>query len=487
MNKTLLLLGLLPLAAQAALKPGDAAPAFEAQAALAGQAQAYQLQAQLAKGPVVVYFYPAAFTGGCNLQARAFAENVERFAAAGVSVVGVSGDPLERLQAFSNDPESCAGKFPVVSDADGRIAKGFDIALSETPAGRNNLKGQAISHARAERSSFVLGRDGKVVAVIGGVAPDANVAAALAAAQQLAPPPTRTPAIAGVVAAGTPIEVLGDGFKGTEGPLGLSDGSFVFTETNAQRITRIAPDGRISTYLSGSNGANGLGLNAAGELLAVQVAEPRVGVLQPSPRVLASGWEGKPFGRPNDLVVARDGTVYFTDSGRNAQQAAQQAAQAPAGEVAPPAVYRIRTGGQLERLAADITRPNGILLSPDERTLYVANTAGEHLLAYSLGAQGELGPRRDFARLAGFRQTPNGPSSGADGLAVDAEGRVYVATSSGIEVFDAKGTAQGVIELPKAPQNIAFAGTDKKQLYAVGRGAAYRIATLSAGYAGRAK
>ena len=150
-------------------------------------------------------------------------------------------------------------------------------------------------------------------------------------------------------------------------------------------------------------------------------------------------------------------------------------------------MYRITPQGSLQRIAHDITRPNGIQLSPDERVLYVADTAGEHVLAFDIGPSGQVGPRRNFARLAGFRQTENGPSSGADGLAVDAQGRLYVASTAGIQVFSPQGEALGVIALPKAPQNLAFAGPGKRTPYVVGRGAAYRIAALAAGYGGRAK
>lgn len=483
MKKTIAALSLLALAAgaHAALKPGDAAPDFRATAAFAGKTVDVQLKEALAKGPVVVYFYPAAFTGGCNLQAHAFAENLARFTAAGATIIGVSGDGIERLREFSSDPETCAGRLTVASDADGQVARAFDIATTATPPGRKTTKGQDITHARAERTSFVIRPDGRIVATVGGLAPEANVDAALAAVQGLAPAPARTGAIAGVVANGTPIVVLGDGFKGTEGPLALPDGSLVFTETQDARITRIAADGHLSTHLRDTNGANGLGLNAAGEIVAAQVNDTRVGTLGQNARTLASGWGGKPFGRPNDLVVARDGSIYFTDSGRNPNQAA------PAGETAVPAVYRIK-GGQLDRIAADITRPNGIQLSPDEKTLYVADTAGEYVLAYALQADGSLGPKRTFAKLAGYRQAQNGSfSSGADGLAVDAAGRLYVATNVGVEVFDPSGQALGVIALPKQPQNLAFAGVDKKQLFVVGRGAAYRIDTLAQGYTGRAK
>ena len=288
-------------------------------------------------------------------------------------------------------------------------------------------------------------------------------------------------AIPGVLAAGTPVELIKEGFTGTEGPVALPDGSLIFTETRANRITRIAADGSTSTFLDDSNGANGLGFTANGDLYAVQVQQPRVGIVYPPAhaRTLAAQYDGAPFGRPNDLVVDRQGDVYFTDSG----------APAKPGEAPPakPAVYRITPDGTLQRIAADIARPNGIQLSPDEKVLYVANTDGEYVLAYDIGADGRIGPRRNFARLAGGKPTETGIAGGADGLAVDAAGRLYVAAYTGVQVFSSKGEPLGTITLPKQPQNLAFAGPDKKTLYVVGRGAAYKIALLAEGYGGRAQ
>jgi len=296
----------------------------------------------------------------------------------------------------------------------------------------------------------------------------------------------QTPAIADVVAAGTRIEFIKEGFEGTEGPIALPDGGFVFTETRANRITRIAEDGSTSTFLEHSNGSNGLAFNAKGELVTVQVLNPRVGIVYPPGKetVLADQFEGVPFVRPNDLVLSKRGDIYFTDSG-----SAPVVPGSTAPTIAPrPAVYRITPEGKLLRVANDIERPNGIQLSPDEKVLYVANTAGEHILAYDVAADGSISGKRNFAKLDGYRKTDNGSfSSGADGLAIDAKGRLYVASTSGIQVFNAAGEALGIIPLPKAPQNLAFAGKDKSYLYVVGRGAAYRIATLTPGYAGRAK
>ncbi len=172
--------------ALAARQAGETAPAFTAQASLAGKPFGYALQDALRQGPVVVYFYPSAFTGGCSLQAHAFAVNLDKFAAAGATIIGVSLDSIERLNAFSADPESCAGKVPVASDADGRIAKAYGIAVREAPVGRQDSRGAEIDHGLAERTTFVVAPDGHIHATLGDLAPLDNVEQALSAVQQLA-------------------------------------------------------------------------------------------------------------------------------------------------------------------------------------------------------------------------------------------------------------------------------------------------------------
>jgi peroxiredoxin len=181
-----LLAASVALPATAALKEGDSAPAFETQASQAGKAFGYSLKDALKKGPVVVYFYPSAYTGGCNVQAHAFAVNQEKFAAAGASIVGVSLDSIARLNDFSADPNYCAGKIAVASDADGRIAKSYDLAVKDAAPGRKDTRGVDIDHGFAERTTFIVTPNGKVAAVVGGLAPGANVEQALQAVQKLA-------------------------------------------------------------------------------------------------------------------------------------------------------------------------------------------------------------------------------------------------------------------------------------------------------------
>lgn len=292
-----------------------------------------------------------------------------------------------------------------------------------------------------------------------------------------------TPAIPGVAAGGVVIETIKEGFKGTEGPIGYSDGSLLFTETNENRVVRIAPDNTVSTFLENSNGANGLALNASGEIIAVQTLKPKVGIIYPAnkQKTFAENFEGVAFQRPNDVVLHKSGGIYFTDSGTRPTK------ENPNPPPSHPGVFYITPAGELKRLANDIERPNGIQLSKDEKVLYVANTLGEHILAYDIAADGSISNRRNFAKLEGWKNEDNTWSSGADGLAIDDSDRLYVASNAGIEVFSAKGEALGIIALPKKPQNIAFAGTDKKTLYAVGRGSAYKIPLLAQGFKGRAK
>ena len=174
------------LPAYAALAPGVAAPAFTAPASLAGKEFKFTLADALKKGPVVVYFYPGAFTGGCNIQAHTFAENMDKFHAAGATVIGVSLDKIATLNQFSADPEYCAGKLPVASDADGKIAHSYDLKVMDGRPGMKNTRGDEIDHGFAERTTFIVTPDGKVAATVGGEKPADNVEKSLAIVQGLA-------------------------------------------------------------------------------------------------------------------------------------------------------------------------------------------------------------------------------------------------------------------------------------------------------------
>jgi len=181
---TVLLSGAIALPALAALKKGDGAPDFSAAASLAGKEFTFSLKDSLKKGPVVVYFYPSAYTGGCNLEARSFAESKDKFDAVGATIVGVSHDSIARLNDFSADPEYCAGKFPVASDPDGKIAKSYDLKVMEGKPGFKDTRGVAIDHSFTERTTFVVSPDGKIVATLSSA--DDNISPADHAGKSLA-------------------------------------------------------------------------------------------------------------------------------------------------------------------------------------------------------------------------------------------------------------------------------------------------------------
>jgi gluconolactonase len=298
---------------------------------------------------------------------------------------------------------------------------------------------------------------------------------------------TTATAIPGVIAAGTKVEVIKSGFSGTEGPIGMPDGSLIFTETQANRITRIDANNQTSTFLENTNGSNGLAFDSKGRLISVQTTPGKtlIGVIYPKGQeaTLSDNYEGKPYGRPNDLVVDKKGGVYFSEPGPNATPG-----QPPPTPPLSPAVYYVAPGGRSIRIAEGIERPNGIQLSPDEKTLYVNNTNGEYVLAFDVKPDGTVGNRRNFAKYPSVA-TPaaGGFNSGADGLAIDSSGRLYVVSTGGIHVFSPKGDLLGTIPLSLAAQNIAFAGPDKKTLYIVGRGSAFKVRLLAEGYKGRAK
>ena len=304
------------------------------------------------------------------------------------------------------------------------------------------------------------------------------------------PPPPATdtvaPDIPGVVAGGTRVHVIKDGFNGSEGTIALPDGSVIFSETAANRTIKIDKDDNVSIFLENTNGSNGMSFDKDGRLLVTQVpfGTGGVAILYPAAakKALVSSYEGKPFGRANDLTVARNGGLYFTDSA-NAQP------MPPAGVPLPAALYYLPPGAtRATQLVTDVAFPNGLVLSRDETVLYLNNTNGEYMLAFDVQADGSLKNRRNFAKYDGV--TPNAagvPVSGADGLTLDSQGRLYAACANGVQVFSPQGRHLGTIPMPRAPQNLSFAGADKKTLYVVGRGVASKVPMIARGIEERAR
>lgn len=297
-------------------------------------------------------------------------------------------------------------------------------------------------------------------------------AAALLAAAALAAAQDKPAAIPGLGPVG-PITKLHAGFKFTEGPAADADGNVYFSDIPNERIHKIDAAGQLSAFREKSGKANGLMLNAKGEVVACEMGTGAVAAYPAAGgdrRVIADKYDGKRFNAPNDLVLDRSGGVYFTDPAFNAPQ------PLPQGKTC---VYYADAAGKVTRLIDDLPNPNGVILSPDEKTLYVIPSGQKRMMAYPVEAPGKLGAGRVFCEL---EQAKPGGNAGGDGLTVDAKGNLYITSGLGLQVFDPSGKKLGVIKIPEQPANVTFGGKDLKTLYVTARTSVYTCQMEVAGH-----
>jgi gluconolactonase len=312
--------------------------------------------------------------------------------------------------------------------------------------------------------------------------------------------PLVAPDIPGVVAQGTRVELVREGFAGADDPIAVPGVGLVFSEPDSSRILVLDTRNRVSALVAQSNESHGMTLDSRGRLIAAQSrnGQTKIGVVYPRGReaTLADNFEGKPFSRPNDVIVDKKGGVYFTDPGLNGAQAAALEKAAGGKPLAPrllPAVYYIPPGGTAIKVADAIERPNGVQLSRDEQTLFVTNTNGVYVLAFDIQPDGTVRNRRDFGTLEGRSRFPNGipgTMTGGDGLTIDGEGRIYALSAAGVEIFSPQGAHLGIIPMSCGGldcQGLAFGGPGKRTLYVAGHGQLFGIVMLSQGFMGRAK
>ena len=297
------------------------------------------------------------------------------------------------------------------------------------------------------------------------------------------------PDIPGVIKGGTKWEMAAPIEGAPNGPLALPDGSgvlvcqFIPTYVGAvtTRILKVDNNNKVSVFVDDSGGALGLAFDAKGRLVANQILpikRTRVSVIYPKGKetLLSDNFEGKAFNMTNDIVADKKGGLYLTDPMPNDDQVKAGYAKDP------PAVYYISPAGKTIKIADGIGRPNGVQLSPDEKTLYVVDSFAESLVAFDVQPDGTVRNRRNFGKVEG------GTKSSADGLAIDNEGRLYLAArlQPGIQVFSPQGQHLGTI--PAAgPVNLTFGGPDKKTLYTSGAGGLQKIQMIAQGIKGRAK
>jgi gluconolactonase len=275
--------------------------------------------------------------------------------------------------------------------------------------------------------------------------------------------------IPGVLAPGATPELVQEGFKFTEGPL-AADGGLYFSDIPANRTYFLDAGGKIAPVRENTNGANGIALNKAGEMLFAEGDGKRISKRNKdgSMTTLTEGPAGKPLLSPNDLILDAKGGIYFTDPGPR-----------PVVPGRPTYVYYLPPGAK-EPILVDsaVARPNGLTLTNDGKTLIVDDTIGPTVFAYDVQPDGSVKNKRAFAQL---HDIPEGKESGADGLAIDRNDRVYISTLPGVQVFDAKGQYLGTIKAGRQAANVAFGGPDRKTLYLTAREGLYKVDTLAQG------
>ncbi len=266
-----------------------------------------------------------------------------------------------------------------------------------------------------------------------------------------------------------PIERIATGFQNSEGPVWVAArGELLFSDVNGNTIHRWRA-GQLSTFRTPSNNANGLVLDAAGRLISCERGTRRVARTEAdgTVTVLAERYEGRRLNAPNDLVVRRDGSVYFTDPTFGATPGSL--------ELDFQGVYRISADGRtLTLVIRDLALPNGLAFSPDERQFYVNDNQTGIIRVYDVAADGALSNGRIFTDQA----------PGGDGMKVDVEGNVYCTTTTGVRVFDRAGRLLGTFVTPERPANCAFGDSDGKTLYLTCRTGLYRVRLDTAGPTG---
>jgi gluconolactonase len=276
--------------------------------------------------------------------------------------------------------------------------------------------------------------------------------------------------IPGVLAPGANAELVQEGFTFTEGPVGAADGSLYFSDIRVNKTFHLDAAGKISQFRENTGGANGIALNKDGELLFAEGDGKRISrrAKDGTMSLVVDKHGTAPFLSPNDLIVDARGGIYITDPGPR-----------PVVPGRPTYVSYLPPGAKESIIVDDkVARPNGLTLTNNGRTLIVDDTIGNTVFAYDVQPDGKVTNKRPFAQL---RDIPADKESGADGLAIDSEDRVYITTLPGVQVFDSKGTYLGTIKSGRQGANVAFAGPGKNILYITAREGLYRIATLAKG------
>ncbi len=284
-------------------------------------------------------------------------------------------------------------------------------------------------------------------------------------------------AFAACVAPDAKVTRLASGMKFIEGPVWLPSGQLVFSDIPANELKSWSPAQGLATFRAPSQNANGNTLDRQSRLVTCEHSGRRVAVLEAAGtvRTLADRHDGKRFNSPNDVVVSRDGIVWFTDPeyglATDPQTKRRVGKEQPGNHV-----YRLDPRSGKTTLAAQgFDQPNGLAFSPDEKKLYVADSgAPKNIRQFDVGPDGTLSGGTVFCTL---------DQGVPDGIRVDRDGRVWSTAGDGVHVFDRTGRRIGKIITPEAPANLCFGGSDGKTLFITARTSLYAIEVKVSGAA----
>jgi len=282
-----------------------------------------------------------------------------------------------------------------------------------------------------------------------------------------------------LVDADAEVEQVATGFTFTEGPIWMSDGSLHFSDMPADKRRRWHPDEGVTVLRDPSNKCNGMTLDNDGNLIVCEHVTSSVVRERPdgTRETIATHWQGKELNSPNDVVVARDGSILFTDPtyGRMPVFGLERAQ-----ELDFQGVYRIPQGtGELQLLVDDFAQPNGLCFSPDESVLYVNDTDRAHIRVFDVQPDGSLANGRVFAEGIGTGDLSTGEL--VDGMKADEHGNVYVTGPKGVWVFAPSGEHLGVIQIPENVGNLNWGDGDWRSLYIPACTSVYRVRMKVAG------
>ncbi len=261
------------------------------------------------------------------------------------------------------------------------------------------------------------------------------------------------------------IDEVAHGLQFTEGPLWLPDGSVLFQDIKAERTHRLTPDGAVTVVRENTGAANGQTFDSQGKIVFCEQNGRRVSRMNPDGTdvtTVVEEFEGKRLNSPNDVVCRSDGLLYFTDPPYGAP---------PDRPLDVQGVYAMDSANTLRLLIDDFEKPNGLAFAPDEKTLYINDTARYHTRAFAVEPSGAL--QAGSSRIVATMDPEE--KGGPDGIKVDRDGRLYIAVAMGVWVYQPDGTLLGIIALPKRPANLAWCGEDARTLVMTAVDSVYQV------------